>query len=376
MFKQGDLKIALIHDWLTGMRGGEKCLEALCELFPQADIYTLMHKRGSVSEPIESKKITTSFLQAIPNICETYRNYLPLFPIAIESFNISKYNLIISTSHCVAKGIKKPKNVYHLCYCFTPMRYAWTFFEDYFGKKDAISKSLIKLLLFDLRRWDLNTNCRINDFVAISSLVQNRIKKFYNRDSQIIFPPVDTEFYNYNDAVKQDFYLIVSAFVPYKRIDLAIKVFNKLKKRLLIVGTGPSIAKLKSISDSKFIEFLGWLSNEEIKSLYQKAKALVFPGEEDFGIVPLEAQGCGTPVIAYNKGGAKETIVPSITGILFDEQTEESLQGAILQFERSINIFKPEQIRLNALRFNRNIFKEEIYKFIMEKYANFITHHA
>lgn len=366
-------KVALIHDWLTGMRGGEKCLEILCELFPQADIYTLIHKKGSVSGVIEKQRIVTSFLQKIPNIFQNYRNYLPLFPIAIESFNFSKYNLIISTSHCIAKGVKKNSSTYHLCYCFTPMRYAWTFFEEYFGSSNFFKKSLINIVLSDLRRWDINSNKRVNDFISISAYIQKRIKHCYNLNSEIIYPPVDTEFYNLGSSRKDNFYLIVSALVPYKKVDLAIKVCNGLKKKLVIVGTGPCENELKKIANPEYIEFLGWQTNEEIRKLYQEAKALIFPGEEDFGIVPVETQSCGCPVIAYNEGGATETVIQDATGVFFKEQNEESLIKAIEYFEDNLDKFKSEQIRLNALKFDKKVFKENMYETILQKYTKFIN---
>ncbi len=359
------MKIALVHDWLTGMRGGEKCLEVLCELFPDAPIYTLLHNKGTMSPQIESKKIFTSFIDNLPGKQKQYRTYLPLFPFAIAQFDLTEYDLVISTSHAVAKNIRVRKDAIHICYCFTPMRYIWDMYEQYFGKgKAGIGiRTAMMVVAPMLRWWDVKTSSRVTYFIAISEEVRGRIKKHYNRSSDMIYPPVDTEQFQLS-TTEEDFYLIVSALVPYKRVDLAVQAFTANGKKLVIAGTGPESGKLKSIAGSN-ITFLGWQSDKELAQLYAKCTALIFPGEEDFGIVPLEAQASGKPIVAFSKGGALETIIDTKTGIFFAEQTVESLQQA---FERlSLIKFNSIDIRQHALGFSRTIFKQKMKDYIEEK---------
>ena len=367
------MRVAIIHDWLTGMRGGEKCLEVFCELFPEATIFTLLHNKGSVSEIIESMPIRTSFIQRLPKSSVKYRDYLPLFPRAVKGFDLAGFDLILSSSHCVAKGVKVPEGALHVCYCYTPMRYAWVFYDQYFGKLNIIKRSIISYILKQLKRWDLMTNENVDFFVAISDNIHNRIETCYKRDSDVIYPPVDTGRFHIS-AENEDFYLVVSALVPYKRVDLAIEAFNKNGKKLVIIGTGNSEADLRQKALGN-IEFLGWLDNNDIADYYSRCKGLIFPGEEDFGIVPVEAQCCGKPVIAYGKGGALETVVPfylrdtehNCTGVFFNEQTSAALIEAVDIFEKNSDKFDPQKIRANGLRFGRDIFKEKIEKYIEEK---------
>ena len=359
------LRVALVHDWLTGMRGGEKCLEVLCELFPDAPIYTLLHVKGAMSPLIESKTIHTSFLQRFPFVEEKYRMYLPLFPIAINSFDFSGFDLLISTSHCVAKGARPHGNALHLCYCFTPMRYVYEMYDEYFGKGQAgfavrLAMSTAAPLL---RAWDRRTAGRVHHFVAISDHVRQRIRRHYGRDAQIIFPPVDTGQFQ-PSGKNEGYYLIVSALVPYKKVDLAVKAFNNTGKRLVIVGKGPDEEKLRRLAGPT-VEFAGWKSDDELVSLYAGCTALVFPGEEDFGIVPLEAMASGKPVIAYGKGGTLETVQDGISGVFFYEQTADALEQAVSKTE--LMRFDPEKIRNRALQFSRDIYKNAMKKFIEEK---------
>jgi glycosyltransferase involved in cell wall biosynthesis len=358
------MNVAIVHDWLTGMRGGEKCLEVFCELFPKATIFTLIHNKGSVSETIEKMDIRTSFIQRLPKASVKYRNYLPLFPMAIQKFNLHGYDFVLSSSHCVAKGVKVPKDALHICYCYTPMRYAWLFFHDYFGHLNVIKRKTVSFFIERLKKWDLKTNENVDFFIAISDNVRNRIKQYYHRDAQIIHPPVEIDRFNLSDK-QEDFYLIVSALVPYKKIDIAIKAFNLLKKKLVIIGTGDHERYLKKISKSN-IEFLGWTDDKTVADYYSKCRAFIFPGEEDFGITPLEAQACGKPVIAYSKGGALETLA-SETAVFFHKQTQHDLIEAIRHFEKIEDNFDRNRIRQNALRFDRSIFKKQIKDFIEEK---------
>jgi glycosyltransferase involved in cell wall biosynthesis len=359
------LRVALVHDWLTGMRGGEKCLEVICELFPDAPIYTLLHVEGAMSPLIESKVIHTSAVQRFPLVEEKYRMYLPVFPFAIESFNFSDYDLLISTSHCVAKGAIPRSGALHICYCFTPMRYVYEMYDEYFGKGQAglATRTAMSFIAPLLRWWDKKNANRVHHYVAISDHVRKRIFRHYNREAEIVFPPVDAE--RFQLSLKDNgYYLIVSALVPYKRVDLAIQAFNKNGARLIIVGKGPDEAKLQRAANST-IEFVGWKSDDELARLYAGCKALVFPGEEDFGIVPLEAMACGKPVIAYGKGGVLETVQEGISGVFFPEQSVEALEEALTR-AASMH-FDPQKIRDRALQFSRVIYKDKMKKLIAQK---------
>jgi glycosyltransferase involved in cell wall biosynthesis len=321
------MNVLLCHDWLTGMRGGERVLEILCNGFPDATLFTLFHNKSAISDIINSHEIRTSHLQSLPGIMKYYRNLLPLFPGAIERMNTPDADLLISTNHCVAKGLKQQPGTKHICYCFTPMRYAWTFYNEYFGA-NPLKSLLAKPILPAMRKWDRGSADRVDSFVAISKHVQKRIKKFYDRDSDIVYPPVNTEYWTPGDNADGEFDLVVSAMVPYKRVDLAVQAYTKLGYPLKIVGIGGELQKLKAMAGNN-VEFLEWQSDENILKLYRSCRMLIFPGEEDFGIVPLEAQSCGRPVVAYEKGGALETIDDNVSGVFFKEQTVNSLLEAV-----------------------------------------------
>lgn len=353
------MKVALVHDWLTGMRGGEKVLEIFCDLFPQADVFTLLHIPGQVSDRIEKHRIVTSFLQKFPSVETKYRYYLPLMPKAIESLDLSAYDLVISTSHCVAKGAVPRKDAVHVCCCFTPMRYIWDQYEHYFGPAASlpvrISMGMIRPYL---QNWDVRSSARVQHFIAISDFVAGRIKRYYRRDSMVIYPPADTNYFSPStENSPGEFYLIVSALAPYKRIDIAIEAFNRNKKPLKIIGSGQMETKLKLMAEPN-IEFFGWLSNDEILRYYQNCKALIFPGIEDYGIVPVETMACGKPVIAFNEGGVTETVAEDKTGIFFDEQTPESLIEAVRHFE--MMTWDSAEIRNHALKFSIDAYRKKI----------------
>ena len=342
------VRTALCHDWLTGMRGGERVLEILCEGFPEATIYSLLANREAISDTIRSHPIETSWMQRIPHISDHYRSFLPLFPSAVDSLRPDGVDLMVSTSHCVAKSIRTQPNTRHLSYCFTPMRYAWTFYEEYFGNNPA--KALIaKPLLAALRRWDRKTASRVDRFVGISKHVQKRIQDFYGREADVVYPPVDTERCTPSDAPGSGgFDLIVSAMVPYKRVDLAVAAYTKLGHPLKVVGVGSKLPELQATAGPN-VEFLGWQSDDAVLELYRTCRMLIFPGEEDFGIVPLEAQACGRPVVAYGRGGALETISDGLSGLFFSEQTVDGLIDGVKRC--ADQTWDPGAIRQHAEQF-------------------------
>lgn len=365
-------RVAFVHDWLTGMRGGEKCLEALCELFPDATIFTLLHIPGTVSATIERHQIKTSFIQSLPFVREKYRHYLPLFPLAIELFDLRGFDIIVSSNHCVAKGVRTPPDSLHICYCHTPMRYIWHLYHEYFGPSRAgiVTRLGMGAIVGWLRRWDVRTASHPAFFIANSENVRNRIQALYGRDSEVIYPPVNVSAAHISEQEK-GYCLMVTAMVPYKRVDIAIDAFNRLGQRLVIAGTGPEEARLRQGAGST-IEFRGWVSDEDIDDLYAGCRALIFPGEEDFGIVPVEAMAHGKPVVAYAKGGALETVrerPEPATGILFAEQTAESLINALKGL--STRRFDPYAIRSFALGFDTAVYKNTMWEYINERWARF-----
>lgn len=363
------IKVALVHDWLTGQRGGEKVLEVLAEIFPLAPIYTLFHFKGSQCTEIENRTIRTSFLQKWPFLEKRYRYYLPFFPPAVELFDLGEYDLIVSSSHCVAKGAIPPPDGLHISYIHSPVRYAWNQYFAYFspGRLSFFQRLVIPPVIHRLRVWDESSSARVDHFVANSENVARRIWKYYRREADVIPPPADTEFYRLpEDRPARSDFLIVSALVPYKRIDLAIETFNRSGERLTIVGTGPDLRKLKKTARSNIV-FLGAQAAPELRTLYQKAKALLLPGEEDFGITALEAQACGTPVIAYGRGGALESVVPGETGVFFSELTVAGLSGALDKFKDMK--FNDSRIRANAERFSRRSFREKMAAYFERKWA-------
>ena len=375
-------RVALVHDWLNGMRGGEKVLEALCEQYPDADIFTLFHVPGSVSPAIERHCIITSGLQKLPFSRTRYRALLPLYPTAIEKFDLDAYDLVISSSHCAAKAAVAPGRARHICYCHSPMRYAWDQFDAYFGPERVgafASRWLYAPVLGRLARWDAATAPRVGRFVANSHHVAGRIRRYYNREATIVYPPVDTSFYHPDTTPPGQHFLIVSALVPYKRIDVAIDACRRAGASLRIVGDGPDRARLErhangsattpggspstSLGTSR-VEFIGRATNDEIRDEYRRALAVLLPGEEDFGIVPVEAQACGRPVVAFARGGALETVIPGDTGILFDELSPASLAAAL---ERAAATrFDVDRLRANAERFSHERHVEKMRAVVEE----------
>lgn len=363
-------RVVLVHDWLTGMRGGEKCLEPLARRWPEARLLTLLHRRGSVSPVIEQLAIRPSALNRLPRVERYYRYLLPVMPFA-AGWKVRDADLVVSLSHCIAKSARAPEGVPHVCYCFTPMRYAWHMKDAYFQKTGFVKRlkaAAIDALLSRIRDWDRRTADRVTHFIAISRTVQDRIRECYGRDSVVIYPPVDTGFYTPTPEPREDFYLVVSALAPYKRFDLAIEAATRLGRKLVVIGSGQDAPRLKAAAGPE-IAFLGWQPDEVIRDYLRRARALLFPGEEDFGIVPLEAQACGCPVIAFGRGGATETVRPlgdamDPTGVFFNEQSAGAVAEAIERFERGQSQFDPRAARRQALLFRKERFETELFAYL------------
>jgi glycosyltransferase involved in cell wall biosynthesis len=348
------MRVALVHDWLTGSRGGERVLEALLDLFPEAEIFTLLHSPGTVSRRIEDRPIHVSPLDHVPGIASRYRWFLPVFPAMIERFDMSGFDLVVSSSHCVAKGVRTSSSTRHVCYCHTPMRYAWDLFDSYFGPGRAAPpvRMAARFVMPALRRWDVRTARRVTTFVANSHHVRDRIRRHYGRDATVVYPPVDIGRFRAAPQ-RDDCYVIVSALVPYKRIDIAVDAFNTLGRRLVIAGEGSELSRLARRARSN-ITFTGRITDAEVADLLGRARAFILPGEEDFGIAAVEAQAAGAPVIAFGHGGARETVIADAdsdraTGVFFHEPTPQSLAAAVLTFER--RQFRTPVLRANAEQF-------------------------
>lgn len=358
------MRVALVHDWLVGYRGGERVLDALVTLFPEAEIFTLLHRPGTTSARIDSRPIHTSFLQSIPGIFERYRTFLPLMPRAIESFDLRGFDFILSSSHCVAKGVRVPEGVPHLSYVHAPMRYMWDLFEDYFapGRASPAVRTAALLARPFLKRWDRATASGVNAFVANSHHVAQKIARFYGRASHVIPPPVELpRFAAVRPALASErkYFLWVGAFAPYKRLDLVLEAFRARKgpEPLFIVGSGQDAARLTDLPPN--VQVLGPVADAALPELYRNARALLFPGEEDFGLTPLEAQACGTPVVAFGRGGALETVTPE-TGIFFPTQTVEALTEALDAVPAFLRDFDPREAQAQARRFSPKRFLEQI----------------
>ena len=362
MLEARPVKVALVHDWLVTHRGGERVLDALCEVLPDADIYTLVHKPGTQSPLIESRRIFTSFLQRIPGIHTRYRHFLPLMPRAIEALRLQDdYDLVLSSSHCVAKGLRTPPGTPHLSYVHAPMRYMWDLFDDYFGPGRARLpvRAAAHAVRPWLRRWDRESATRVDRFVANSHHIAAKIRRFWGRDASVVHPPVALERFArlpLEGSGRGGYFLWLGAFAPYKRLDVALEAFRELDAPLWVVGTGQEASRLMSGPVPPNIRFLGNVSDDALPGLYRDARALIFTPEEDFGITPLEAQATGRPVIAFGRGGALETVT-SRTGLFFSEQTPAALAAAVRQFEVWEPGFRPEDARSQAERFSRAAFQ-------------------
>ena len=356
------MKVAIIHYWFVSMRGGEAFISTLLDLFPDADIFTHVYDRQAVSDKIAGQKISTTFIQNLPFAKQLYQSYLPLMPLALEQLDLRSYDLVISSESGPAKGVLTSPGCLHVCYCHTPMRYLWDMYHDYKQQVGFIKRLIMVPLIHYLRLWDVTSAQRVDYFIANSNHVAERIRKVYRREAKVIYPPVAVENFSLTREL-DDFYLIVGQLVGYKRADLAVNAFNKLGKRLVVIGEGEQFEKLKKIAKAN-IELMGWQPFSTIQEYYAKCRALVFPGKEDFGIVTVESMASGRPVIAFGGGGALETVIQNKTGIFFDYQTEESLIKAINYFENNEQIFLPEACIEQAKKFSSIRFKEEFKKFI------------
>ncbi|MFH1811767.1 MAG: glycosyltransferase [Pseudomonadota bacterium] len=359
------LQVALAHDWLTGMRGGEAVLERLCLRYPHAPLYTLFHIPGSVSSAIEDRRIVTSILDRLPGAHRRYRQLLPLYPAAVEALDVTAFDLVVSTSHCAIKALRLGSGARHLCYVHTPMRYVYEQFDDYFGPGRASPAARLAMTALRpvLQAWDRRTAHRPTELVANSQHVAARIRRHWGREASVVHPPVAMERFAVPEpGVSRDHYLVLGALAPYKRVDLAVRAFAQLGLPLIVAGDGPEAARLQHLA-SPNVRFVGRVDDDEARRLYQGARALIFPGEEDFGITPLEAQACGTPVIAFGRGGALETVRgdgDGATGVFFGESTESALIEAVRRFERVREGFDPSRLREHARRFEHTRFDAEM----------------
>ena len=373
------MRVAVVHEWFTALAGSERVVEQICDLFPQADLYTVFADPKSVASAdwLRSRRIQTSFIQRLPRAAKSYRSYLPLMPLAVEQFDLSSYDLIISSSHAVAKGVLTGPDQLHISYVHSPIRYAWDLQHQYLresGLDHGLKGWLAKWLLHRIRLWDYRTAAGVDHFVANSRFIGRRIQKVYGRKSNVIYPPVDVAAFDFCEH-KQDYYLTASRLVPYKRMDLIVQAFALMPdKKLVVIGDGPDMPKLQAAAGPN-VTLLGYQPFAELKRHMQQAKAFVFAAEEDFGITPVEAQACGTPVIAYGKGGALETVVSSpdaskATGVFFAEQTVESLMAAVRTFESRAGGFIPSVCRANAERFSIERFRNEFSAYVEARMAD------
>ncbi|HHS9685992.1 TPA: glycosyltransferase family 4 protein [Raoultella ornithinolytica] len=370
--------IGIVADWLVTYAGAERVIKEFLDIFPDSELYAIVDfLQPEARKELHGKNAVTSFIQNLPNAKKNYQKYLPLMPLAIEQLDVSSHDIILSSSHAVAKGILTGPDQLHISYVHSPIRYAWDLQHQYLreaGFNKGIKSFFVKYLLHKIRLWDYRTANGVDHFIANSQFISRRIKKVYNRESTVIYPPVDVEKFTLNDK-KEDYYFTASRMVPYKRIDLIVEAFSKMPdKKLIVIGDGSEIGKVKSKA-TKNIEILGYQPNHIMIEHMQNAKAFVFAAEEDFGITPVEAQACGTPVIAFGKGGALETIRPlgvdKPTGMFFNEQTIESIINKVNAFEQNIEVFEPENCRLNSFRFSVSRFKDEMDSFINSKWLIF-----
>jgi glycosyltransferase involved in cell wall biosynthesis len=372
------MRVAIVHDWLVTYAGAERVLEQMLTIWPQADLFSIVDfLKPDEREYLGGRMVTTSFIQKIPGSKRFYRNFLPIMPLAVEQIDVSAYDLVISSSHAVAKGVLVGPDQLHVCMCYSPIRYAWDMQHQYLkesGLDTGVKGWLVRWLLHKIRLWDVRTANGVDQFIAISKFIERRIQKAYRRDSVVIYPPVDVAAFKLQES-KEDFYLTASRMVPYKKIPLIVEAFAKLpSKQLVVIGDGPDLEKAKALAGTN-VKILGYQSAEVLKDHMQRAKAFVFAAEEDFGIAPLEAQACGTPVIAFGKGGALETIRglqhEQPTGVFFEEQSVDAIINAVREFEQSSASITPQACRANAERFATDKFRQSLTEYVMAEYKLF-----
>ncbi len=360
------MKIAIVHYWITSWRGGEKVLEALVERFPAADIYTHVYDPEVVAaSPLAGKNIRTTFIHRLPFAKRLYQKYLPLMPIALEQLDLSGYDLVISTESGPAKGVIVPPETAHICYCFTPMRYVWDMYHEYLAHADWFTRLMMRPMIHYLRLWDRLSADRVDHFLADSAFVARRINKFYRREAEVLYPPIKIDEFQLSES-HEGFYLIVGALVRYKKADLAVRAFSRLGLPLVVIGDGELFDEIKAVAGSN-VRVLGRQSRAVILDHYRRCRALVFPGVEDFGIVPLEAMATGKPVLAYARGGALETVIDGVTGLHFHQQTEEALRAAVQRMEDAEVSFDAAAIRNHAAAFDLAHFNRKLTTFIRER---------
>jgi glycosyltransferase involved in cell wall biosynthesis len=348
------MKVAIVHYWLVGMRGGEKVIEALCEMYPQADIYTHVYVPEMVSERIRRHRVIPTFINRLPRAARMYKTYLPLMPMALEQLDLRDYDLILSSESGPAKGIIAPSNAIHVCYCHTPMRYIWNMYHDYRAGAGLVTRCMMPSLSHYLRMWDVASAARVDSFVANSVTVAERIRRYYGAPATVIYPPVDTEAFSAAASSEVgDYYLMAGELVSYKRPDLAVRAFNELKMNLIVIGGGEMLAELRHLAGPT-VSVLGPQPFDTLKAHYARCRALIFPGEEDFGMVPVEAMASGRPVVAFGRGGAKETVLRGATGVFFEKQTVDAVAQAVRSLAHmDVN---PERIAAHARQFGREQF--------------------
>lgn len=361
-----NMKVAIVHDWLTTYGGGDRVVYEFTKLFPEAPIYTTVFNRKNLGHLFPPEKVRTSFMQKIPGATTHYTKMLSLMPRAFEEFDLSEYDLVLSSSSACAKGVITRADTLHVSYVHTPMRYAWDLYQEYLRSVNPLVRAVMRRTMPKIRQWDALTGLRVDAFLANSHTTRRRIEKVYRRGAEVIHPPIDTEFYTPSGREPEDFYLLLSRFVPYKRVDIAIEACNRLGKKLVIIGDGGQKKQLQAMAGPT-IEFTGFLDNEGCRDYYRRCRAFLFPGFEDFGMTPVEAMACGRPVIAYGKGGALDSVVPDKTGLFFQEQSGEALAEAILSFEKQE--FDSTAIRTYAEGFSKERFREQITDFIAAQYA-------
>ena len=358
--KPSELRVALVQDFLVHMRGAERLLHSLSDVFPHADVYALVADARLTATEWKGHRVVTSFVDHLPLARRAYRGLLPLYPHAVERFDLSQYDLVLSNTMGFAHGVITQPTTCHIAMCMSPLRFAWSFYHEFLADRPTLQRVLLHLILHHIRQWDRNASTRVDYFLAISEVTRHRIQKFYGRDAHVLHPPIDVSAFHVSDGY-DDFYLIVSALVPYKRLDVAVEAFSRLGLPLKVIGTGPDAKRLMAMAGPS-VEFLGWRSDRDVREAYARCRAFIMTADEDFGLTPLEAQASGRPVIAYGSGGALETVVDGMTGVFFRQQTADALAETVRSFDA--RAFRPETLREHAQRFDVSAFEQWLLAFV------------